>query len=176
MTQQRSHFFWTSMMMCALRRSSVKRAFCRRSFWTSSSIGLRLDFGPRFCGVRASRIPWARSLVASRSAETNTDLRGGEGCQGHLASSQRLRLHVRCVVCAQLCRSAASGLATTFGIRPQSRPQIAARFGCLLHPPLRLARRRASAPFRASPPGERTTPRELPFISDLFFLALLLIN
>ena len=38
------------MMMCALRRSSVKRAFCRRSFWTSSSIGLRLDFGPRFCG------------------------------------------------------------------------------------------------------------------------------
>jgi hypothetical protein len=28
----------------------------------------------------------------------------------------------------------------------------------------------------AKPPGERTTPREFPFISDLFFLALLLIN
>src|SRR5205823_44540 len=36
------------------------------------------------------------------------DLRGGEGRQGHLASSQRLRLLVRCVVCTPLCRSAAS--------------------------------------------------------------------
>src|SRR5206468_8564022 len=42
------------------------------------------------------------------SAETSTDLRGGEGRQGHLASSQRLRLLVRCVVCTPLCRSAAS--------------------------------------------------------------------
>src|SRR3974390_1381764 len=38
----------------------------------------------------------------------STDLRDGEGRQGHLASSQRLRLLVRCVVCIQLCRSAAS--------------------------------------------------------------------
>jgi hypothetical protein len=35
-------------------------------------------------------------------------------------------------------------------------------------PPLRAA--------AAKPPGERATPREFPFISDLFFLALLLIN
>src|SRR6516164_6876104 len=95
------------MMLCALRKSSVKRAFCRRSFWTSSSIGLRLDFGPRFCGSEPRGFH-GPALAASRSAETSTDLRDGEGRQGHLASSQRLRLLVRCVVCIQLCRSAAS--------------------------------------------------------------------
>src|SRR5450756_1164421 len=33
----------------------------RRSFWFSSSIGWRLDFGPRLCAVSASRMPLARS-------------------------------------------------------------------------------------------------------------------
>ena len=45
------------MMMCALRRSSVKRAFCRRSFWTSSSIGVALGLRPAFL--------WGQSLEDS---------------------------------------------------------------------------------------------------------------
>jgi hypothetical protein len=160
-------------MMCALRRSSVKRAFCRRSFWASSSMGLRLDFGPRFCGVRASRIPWP-VLAASRSAKTSTDLRGGEGRQGHLASSQRLRLLVRCVVCTPLCRSAASRwqlLQDPAAKLPPNRRPVWLPLHCGSpggEPSLRSA--------AAKPPEEGTTPREFPLISDICFLALLLIN
>src|SRR6516165_1695812 len=95
------------MMMCALRRSSVKRAFCRRSFWTSSSIGSRLASAHVSVGSEPRGFP-GPALAASRSAETSTDLRGGEGRPGHLASSQQLRLLLGCVVCTQLCRSAAS--------------------------------------------------------------------
>src|SRR5260370_20330807 len=48
------------------------------------------------------------ALAASRPAETSTDLRGGAGRPGHLASPQRLRLLAGCVACIQRCRSAAS--------------------------------------------------------------------
>src|SRR5712691_7597948 len=94
------------MMMCALRRSSVKRAFWRRSFWTSSSRGLRLDFGPRRreSTLRGCRWP---ALAANRSAETSTDLRGGEERPGRLASQQQIRPPARCVACIQRCRYAA---------------------------------------------------------------------
>src|SRR6266542_2502045 len=54
-------FFWTSMTISALRSSSVKRSFSRRSFWFSSAIGLRLDLGPRLCGVKPLRMPNCRS-------------------------------------------------------------------------------------------------------------------
>src|SRR5260370_32799796 len=66
--------------------------------WTSARVSA--ESGPRgFHGP---------ALAASRPAETSTDLRGGAGCQGHLASPQRLRLLRGCVVCTQRCRSAAS--------------------------------------------------------------------
>src|SRR5256885_15717664 len=48
------------------------------------------------------------ALAASKSAETSTGLRGGEGRQDHLASPQRLQLLARCVVCTPRCKSAAS--------------------------------------------------------------------
>src|ERR1039458_7770009 len=51
--------------------SSLRCWFSRRSFWFSSPRALRLDLGPRFCGVRACRIPAARSCrqVTRRSEE-----------------------------------------------------------------------------------------------------------
>src|SRR2546427_10594691 len=95
------------MMMCAFAdlRSSGRSVVAASGFllpadfaWTSAHVSVGSE--PRgFPGP---------ALAASRSAETSTDLRGGEGPQGHLASSQRLRLLVRCVVCTPLCRSAAS--------------------------------------------------------------------
>src|SRR5260370_32920987 len=48
------------------------------------------------------------ALAASRPADTSTDLRGGAGRPGHLASPQRLRLLAGCVAYIQRCRSAAS--------------------------------------------------------------------
>src|ERR1039458_8337362 len=44
-----------SMTISALRSSSLRCWFSRRSFWSSSPRALRLDLGPRFCGVRACR-------------------------------------------------------------------------------------------------------------------------
>ncbi len=67
------------------------------------------------------------------------------------------------------------GFGHHFRIRPRSHPRIGARFGwrCTA---LRLATL-AFAPFRASqPPRGKRTPREFPFISAFFLLALLLIN
>src|SRR5258708_19118433 len=66
--------------------------------WTSARVSAESE-------PRGSHGP---ALAASRPAETSTDLRGGEGCQGHLASPQRLQLLAGCVVCTPLCRSAAS--------------------------------------------------------------------
>jgi len=37
------------MMMCALRRSSLNRAILAEKFLDFLFLGLRLDFGPRFC-------------------------------------------------------------------------------------------------------------------------------
>jgi hypothetical protein len=63
-----------------------------------------------------------------------------------------------------------SGSGNYFWVRPCTGGRISAQFGCR-STTLRLASL-AFAPFRDSqPPGERT-PREFPFISFLFFLAL----
>src|SRR6266513_5079824 len=97
------------------------------------------------------------------SAETSTDLRGGEGRPGHLASSQQLRLLLGCVVCTPLCRSAASVWQLLRD--PAAKPAPDRR-------PVWLPPHSAAA----KPPRETTTPRELPFISVCFFLALLLVN
>src|SRR5947208_7336847 len=67
------------------------------------------------------------------------------------------------------------GLATTSGSRREA--------GTGSAPALAAAALRCGSPggepslrsAAAKPPGERTTPREFPFISDLFFLALLLL-
>src|SRR5260370_3753087 len=48
------------------------------------------------------------AVAASRPADTSTELRGGAGRPGHLASPQRLRLLAGCVAYIQRCRSAAS--------------------------------------------------------------------
>src|ERR1022692_4969547 len=53
-------FFWTSITMSALRSSSVRRWFSRRSCWFSSANGLYLDFGTRFLGAKACRTPASR--------------------------------------------------------------------------------------------------------------------
>jgi len=105
MTQQRSHFFLDvddDVRLTPDLRSSER--FVGRSFWTSSSIGLRLDFGPAFSvGVRASRIPCGPFSPPVGSAETSTDLRGAE--KGAKATSRRCSdfgFSVRCVVCTQL--------------------------------------------------------------------------
>ena len=45
------------MTISALRTSSVRRWFSRRSFWISSSCGLRLDLGLRLWGVKPLRMP-----------------------------------------------------------------------------------------------------------------------
>src|SRR5207249_8958361 len=55
-------------------------------------------------GLRGFRRP---ALAANRSAATSTDLRGGAGRPGRLASQQPLRLLQGCVVYIQRCRSAA---------------------------------------------------------------------
>jgi hypothetical protein len=65
------------------RQAGVLTAKFLDFFFHRVALGLR----PRFCGVRASRIPSAR-FAASRPAETSADLRGGAGRQGHLASLQ----------------------------------------------------------------------------------------
>src|SRR6266436_2901253 len=49
------------MMISALRSFSVNWPTWRCSFRFSSCSGLRLDFGPRFCGVSASWMPLAPS-------------------------------------------------------------------------------------------------------------------
>src|SRR5258708_9757205 len=91
------------------------------------------------------------ALAASRPAETSTDLRGGEGCQGHLASPQRLRLLARCVVCTQLCRSAASVWQPLRN--PAAKP---ASNRCPLWLPLHCAA--ARFPRLRSPPRHPTPP------------------
>ena len=53
--------FWTSMMMPALRRSSVRRAFWLRSLPTSASSEFCRDLRPRLAGVRPLRMPASRS-------------------------------------------------------------------------------------------------------------------
>ena len=69
--------------------------------------------------------------------------------------------------------SASLGFGHHFGIRVRRRHRSGARFGCR-STSLRLTPF-AFAPFRASrTSGERTTPREFPFISFLCFLALLI--
>src|SRR6266480_1054489 len=149
-----------SMMMCALRRSSVKRAFCRRSFWTCS-IG---------CAWTSARVSVGQSLEDSLgplsppvSQQRRVQTLAAEKGAKALASSQRLRLLVRCVVCTPLCRSAASVWQLLRD--PAAKPAPDRR-------PVWLPPHSAAA----KPPRETTTPRELPFISVCFFLALLLIN
>src|SRR5450755_2694368 len=164
-------FFWTSMMMCALRRSSARRAFWRRSFWTSSSIGLRLDFGPRFCGVSASRMPVARSRrqVAS-SDEYKPSRRRRAPIPPRLSATASASCRMRSLYSAVKVRRFALAATSGSGREPStgSAPALAGaalRCGSLRSPPLR------SAPAKA--PEERT-PREILFISSFFFLALLI--
>ena len=93
------------MMMCALRRSSVRRKFWRRSFWTASSIGLRLDFGH----VSAESEPHGfhrHARASNRSAATSTDLRDGAERRRHRVWQQQPRPRARCVVCTPRCRCA----------------------------------------------------------------------
>src|ERR1035438_8597491 len=54
-------FFWTSITMSALRNSSTRRWFSRRSCWFSSTTGSYLDLGPRLWGDKAWRTPASRS-------------------------------------------------------------------------------------------------------------------
>jgi len=64
-----------------------------------------LDFGPLvFVVFQPPRGFHEPALRRHRLAEPSTDLSGGEGHQATSASSQRLRLLVRCVVCTPLCR------------------------------------------------------------------------
>src|ERR1035437_5126219 len=60
------------MTMAALRSSSVRCWFSRRSFCNSSSCGLRLDLGPRLWGVKPLSMP------ASRSRRQGDQVRGVE--------------------------------------------------------------------------------------------------
>jgi hypothetical protein len=127
-----------------------------RALETHPDLGFRLSKKaplPTFTSTqKAGSAPgfcrYSRSVVAS----------------GNLALSQRLRLLVRCVVCTPLCRSAAS--VWQLLRNPAAKPAPDRR-------PLWLPLHSAAA---AKPPGERATPRAFPFISDLFFLALLLIH
>ena len=133
-------------MMCALRRSSVKQAFCRRSFWDFFFHGVAFGLRPAFLWGQSLEDSDGPVLAASRSAKTSTDLRGGEGRPGHLASSQRLRLLVRCVVCTQLCRSAASLWQL---LRDPAAPRAPDRRP--LWPPLHCAAARQEASLRFVP-------------------------
>src|SRR5205807_10522253 len=121
--------------------------------------------------VNASRMPLARSrrqVVSNEKYKPSRRRRAPTAPRVAAAASASSRM--RCLYSVLSVRRLA--LATTSGSGRESAPALAA---AALHcgspggePSLR------SAP--AKPPGERTTPREFPFISDLFFLALLLIN
>ena len=125
------------MMMYALRRSSVKRAFCRRSFWTSSSIGCAwtATLGQSF---EDSLGPLSPPVSQQRRVQTFAAEKGAKA----LASSQRLRLLVRCVVCIR-CVGPPLRFGNYFGTRPRSRHRIGARFGC------------RRTPRQPNPPGKQ---------------------
>ncbi len=146
------------MMMCALGRSSVKRAFCRRSFWTSSSIGCAwtATLGQSF---EDSLGPLSPPVSQQRRVQTFAAEKGAKGPRVVAATSASCKM--RCLY--PLCRSAASVWQLLRD--PAAKPAPDRR-------PVWLPPHSAAA----KPPRETTTPRELPFISVCFFLALLLIN
>ena len=65
------------------------------------------------------------------------------------------------------------GFGNHFGVRRRDRPGVGCCFGCRCTT-LRLAKLASLRSAPAKRPGERATPREFPFISAFFFLALLI--
>ena len=80
MTQQRSHFFLDVDDDVRLTQIFGQAGVLSAKFLDLFH-RLRLDFGPRFCGSEPRGFP-GPALAASKSAETSTDPRGGEGRQG----------------------------------------------------------------------------------------------
>src|SRR5437773_11187466 len=154
------------MMLCALRRSSVKRAFWRRSFWTSSSMGLRLDFRSAFLrsqGLEDSIGPLSPPIGQQRRVQTFAAEQSAQA-----ASRRRSRFG--------FCKDALfifSGVGPPlwfgnyFWVRPCTSDRFGARFGCRCTA-VRLASL-AFAPFRVSqtPRRKNNTKRihTCPFLS-----------
>ena len=134
-------------MIWALRSSSVKRAFWRCSFRFSSSSGLRLDLGPRFWGVSASRMPSARSRlqVASRD-EYKPSRRSRAPIPPRLPAASSASCRMRSLYSAVKMRRFA--FATTSGLGREGSPAPAP---VLASAPLRCGSLRSpSLRFRAS--------------------------
>jgi len=109
--------------------------------------------------------------VDPRSAEHDPSAQRTREALALLSEAQRHRDSLRGVQASDPCGESASlGLGHHFGIRARRRHRSGARFGCR-STALRLASLRSAT---AEPSGERTTPREFPFISILFLLALLI--
>src|ERR1700730_16442647 len=161
-------FFWTSMMRCALRRSSVRRAFWRRSFWISSSIGLRLDFGPRFRGVKACSMPLARSRRQA-PAETTTNPPTEKAANATSRRSSDLGF-----LQDALLIFSGVGLALRVGhLSGSGREAYSESALALAATPLRSQSLREPSLLPVTAKGaEDRTPREFPFISSFLLLAL----
>src|SRR5215470_4521106 len=102
------------MTISALRSSSVRRWFSRRSFWISSSCGLRLDLGPRLCGVRPLRIPACRSRRQVTRCEVKRPSRRrrapiAPGCAAATSASVRMRCLYSAVKVRRLASTTTSG-------------------------------------------------------------------
>ncbi len=165
MTQPPSHFFLDVDDDVRLRQIFGQAGVLSAKFLDFFFHRLRLDFGPRFCGGQSLEDSLGALSPPVSQQRRVQDLRGGEGRQGQLTSSQRLRLLVRCVVCTPLCRSPASvwQLLRDPAAKPPDRRPV--------WRPLHSAAARqeaSSAPFRGSQTVRgNTTPRAVKVLSGL---------
>ncbi len=162
-------------MMCALRRSSARRAFWRRNFCVLLIHRMALGLGPAFLRSLALRgCRWPAHAARLASSDEHSFLPGEAELLTPASCGQpQPRLPAGCSVCIPQCRFAALPSRTTSGSGHESFWQrTAPRVGCCCTA-LRLATL-ASAPFRGSHAPEGRTPREFSFISPFFFLALLI--
>ena len=159
MTEQRSDFLLDVDDDVCLTHTSVKRAFCRRSFWILLPSGRARTSARASVASEPRNIPWACFVARGqqRRIQTFAAEKGARPPRVVAATSAS-----GCVV-----RTSRAGpplrLGNYFGIRLQSRPRIVVR------PPLHFAAARQEASLRSVPRSEilreRKTPREFPFIS-----------
>src|SRR5207302_7603271 len=166
-------FFCTSMMISALRSFSVNWPSCRRSFWFSSARGLRSDRGPRWRGFRASWMPaWRSRRQLVRCEEYNPSRRSSAPTPPGVVEAASASSRIRILYSMGNVRRFAWATTSESGRdeEPGKAPALAAAALRCGSPGGEPSLRSAAA----KPPEERTTPREFPFISAFFFLALLI--
>jgi len=163
MTQQRSDFFWTSMMISALAELFRQLANLSAQFlvffrpWVMR--GSRTAFA-RLQGLADAGLafpPPARQMrgIQTLPAKQRTNSTGNGG--GRISFFENANFVLG-------GKRTTLGLGHDFRISSRRGAQRSARFGC--RSTTRRLTKRACAPFRGSQtPGERTTPREFPFPS-----------